>query len=98
MSTPSVASRRGPLPALTLGSVLHLDASGGELSAEMIGLREIAGCTCCSALVEHALLLGVRRRLLLARDEAQHAEHVVDLLEQVLQRPLRLNGDRPAVE
>ena len=56
--------------------------------AEVIGLREVARRARCGTLVEPSLLLGIGRRLAIARDEREHAEHVVHLREQVLQRAL----------
>src|SRR5580704_4602876 len=98
MSTQSAAALCDALPALTLGRVLHFDAATRELDPETIGLREIASGTRGRALVEPALLLGIRRRLTVARDERQHAENAVDLVEQMLQGALGLGADRSGIE
>src|SRR5471030_1751514 len=98
MSTGSGASPRRPLPALPLRRVLHLDATACELHAEMVGLAEVASGAGGGALVEPALLLGIRFRLVVTGDESQHAEHTVDLVEQMLQRALRLGAHRAGVE
>src|ERR1700686_1029435 len=90
--------RRRPLPALTLGRVLHLDPATRELHAEMVGLREVTSRSRGSALVEPTLLLDVRRRLAITRDQREHAEHAVDLVEQMLKGALCLGADGSGVE
>ena len=60
--------------------------------------REVARRACGGAFVEPSLLLGVRRGLTVAGDQREHAEHVVDVGEEMLQRALRLGADGAAVE
>src|SRR5580700_785740 len=98
MSIGSGATRRSPLPALPLRGVLHLDPARGELRAEMIGLRKVASRAGRGAFVEPALLLCVGRGLTVARYQREHAEHVIDIAEQMLQRALGLRADGSTVE
>src|SRR4029077_10846391 len=98
MSTPSAAARRDALPALTLRRVLDFDAATRELDPKLIGFREITRSPSGRALVEPLLLLAIRRRLAIARDEREQTENAVDLVEEMLQGALRLGADCSGVE